>query len=114
MDDTEAVDEIERSVVMYVLHQFGVRIEEGDALGKAEDVRALASDLDRLHREVTRHDLGAGSSKVNRVGAYATTDLQYSLALPAVKLGETRNVRFNKVLAGFDLIEVLTTANRKS
>src|SRR5205823_2548752 len=40
------------------------------------------------------------------------TDLEHLLAVPALELGEERNVRFDEVLAGFHLVEVLLAPDR--
>src|SRR5439155_12787996 len=40
-------------------------------------------------------------------GSYTTSDFEHLLSLPFFKFGEHRDVRFNQIFAGLDLVEIL-------
>src|SRR5215211_2203924 len=112
MDDAERVDEVVRLIVESGRQLLRVRLDEADAVRNAHHFRALGGDGQRLAGELDGSELGARPGEVDRVGPDAATHLENALVLPAIELGERRNVWLDEVLPRLDLVEVLLRADR--
>jgi hypothetical protein len=69
-------------------------------------------DAKRLARELDGSQLAPGAGEVARVRPDPATDLEHPLAVPALELGEGRNVRLDQVLPSFDLVELRLRPDR--
>ena len=76
------------------------------------NLHALARQFQRLRRQIHRRDRRSVPREVDGVGADAAADFEDFLAAPALEVGEARNVRLDKILAGFDFVEVFARAHR--
>src|SRR5947207_15927713 len=82
--------------------------------GEAKDIEPLPGQRQSGLRQFDSSVLRAGSRETDRIGADATTDLQNALASPALELGKARYMRFYKVFASFNLVEVFPGSDRRT
>ena len=94
-----------------VAELFRVGLDEANAVRQPENLCALPSHFERLLGQVNSSNLRAMTRESDRIGADAAANLEHSLAVPSLKLGEPRDVGLDTVFASFDFIEVLTGAN---
>src|SRR5262252_2938637 len=89
----------------------GIGTVKSDTILQSIDLGALARDLQRTLRKIDRCNLGSSTREIDRIGPDTAADFQDPLPRPAWKLRKTRDVRFDKILACLDLIEILPRAN---
>src|SRR6185312_4583535 len=105
MDDAERIDQVEGRRLQPRGQFLGIRLQE-IAL-QPEYLEPLAGQRQARVRQVDAGVVGAGTCKVDRIGAQSTADLQHAAATPARELRELRNMRLDEIFALFNFIEVL-------
>lgn len=112
VNDAERVDEIVRLDGKKAAELLGVARAEADAIFEAENGGAPASQLHGFLREIDGRDLSARASEVYGVRADSAADFENFFATPTLELGESGDVIFDEVFAGFYLVEVFPGADR--
>src|SRR5207244_2033612 len=82
-----------------------------DAILKTENPGALAGHFERVFREIDSRDLSAGARETHGIGADTAADFEHFRPLPALKLGEARDVRFHEIFARLYFVEVLARSH---
>src|SRR5690349_4205451 len=108
MDDAERVDHVVVAIDMFA-QLFSVTKFEFSL--QPVNLETLTREIEAGFRQFDASVVGPTTGEIDCCGSDTTADLKHALALPAIELRETRDMRLDKMLALFDLVEILTRAD---
>ena len=106
MNHAKAINQVVRFHRDEAAEILGIACAKTDAIFQAENRGALPRQLHGLVGKVHGGNLRAGAGEIDGVRADAAADFQDFLAVPAVEVGECRNVILDEVFPGFHLVEI--------
>src|SRR5215472_5576805 len=111
VNHSKGVDQVVRLHGNKGAELLGVPGGKADVVFEAKNGSTLACQLHGLLGEVDCGDVRASAGEVDGVCADAAADFQDFFAAPTLEFGESGNVVFDEVFAGFYLVEIFLGAD---